>query len=138
MTIQELAEKLDDYSGTLSQEVEKLQMERTRGMLSSEEQLDLVGDLRAAVFEHLVRPWRAKAFWAVVMAILLLAAWWYLPPTIQYYETFKWGALALAVVAFLRAIFCFWMLLKLRKQEGSWLRKAEETVKKGGTLFDVN
>ena len=137
MTIQELAAKLDDYSGALSQEVEKLQLERSRGTLHQDEQLDLVGDLREAVKANLIRPWRSKAVWSMVVGLLFLAVAVFLPATLANSEIYRWVALGLAVVAFFRAGFSLWTMLKFRNLECKWLRKVEDAVKQGGTVFDV-
>ena len=137
MTIKELATKLDDYSGTLSMEVEKLQIERTRGTLGPDEQLDLVGDLREAVMATLIRPWRVKTFWGTSLGLLFLAASLFLPPGIPNREIYLPVAIGLSALAFLLSGYGIWMLLKYRKSEGLLLRKAEEAVRKGGTVFDV-
>ena len=137
MTIQELAAKLDDYSGALSQEVEKLQLERSRGTLHQDEQLDLVGDLREAVKANLIRPWRSKAVWSMVVGLLFLAVAVFLPATLANSEIYRWVAFGLAVVAIFRAGFSLWTLLKYRNLECKWLRKVEDAVKQGGTVFDV-
>lgn len=59
-TIKAFAEGLDDYTGTLAQEVEKLELEQARGALNRDEQMDLLGDLRQAVEDRLIRPWRQR------------------------------------------------------------------------------
>ena len=137
MTIQELAAKLDTYSGDLAMEVEKLQMELARGTLGKDEQLDLVGDLREAVMQTSIRPWRVKTFWGTALGLLFLAASLFLPADLSKREIYLPVTIGLSALAFISGGYGIWKLLKFRKVEGQWLRRAEEAVRKGGTVFDV-
>jgi hypothetical protein len=137
MTILELAAKLDDYSGTLGRMVEKLQIERARGALSQDEEMDLVQDLRKALEEHLIRPKQVRAGWALAAVLLLLAAWFFLPARIPNYNFVRLGLLLLTLPAFIFAGLNLWAARTRQKNEGQWLLRAEAAVKRGETVFDV-
>ena len=137
MTILELAATLDDYSGTLAQAVEKLQIERARGALHQDEQMDLLADLQRAVEARLVRPWRVKAMGAGVAAIVMLAVAGFLPAGLPHAQASRLGALGFAILAAALAGFDLLAIRRCRQKMDPWFRRAEATVQQSGTVFDV-
>ena len=138
MTILELAAKLDDYSGALAQSVEKLRIERDRGALHQDEQMDLLADLRRAFETRLIRPWRAKAVGTGVAAVAMLAVAGFLPADLPHAAVGRLGALGLALLAMLLVAFDLWTIRKQHHQMDPWFNRAEAAVLKSGNLFDVS
>jgi len=137
MTIREFAAMLDDYTGSLVQEVEKLEIERTRGILNLNEQMDLVGDLREAVKARRIRPWRKKALLALIPGAVLVAVS-AMPFGPLWNGLLRLVAGILGGLLILWGIYGFWMVLKFKKLECKWLRRVEENLRQGGTVFDFH
>lgn len=136
-TIKDFAARLDDYTGSLSQAVEKLEIERAHGNLNRDEQMDLVGDLRQAVRVRLIRPWRKRAAIGLMLGLLLLAPVFLLPPTFPQADLLGWGAVGASVLALVWAGYGAGKARHYRKLECVWLRDVEAAVQTGGTIFDI-
>lgn len=137
-TIKAFAARLDDYTGSLSQSVEKLEIERARGVLNREEQIDLIGDLRRAVRERLIRPWRKRAGTGLVLGLLLLVVAYLLPATVPHADLFRWSAAGVSVYGLVWAGYAAAKALHYKRLECVWLRDLEAAVQMGGTVFDLN
>lgn len=136
--IREFAARLDDYTGSLSQAVEKLEIERTRGTLNRDEQMDLVGDLRQTVRDRLIRPWRKRAAMALILGLLLLAAALLLPAAWPQVLLLRWVAAGLGVLLLAWGGYGAGKAHHYRNLECVWLRDLEAAVQMGGTVFDLH
>lgn len=136
-TIREFAARLDDYTGNLSQAVEKLEIERARGILNLDEQMDLVGDLRRVIQDRWIRPWRRRAVMAWVLGLLLLATAFLLPQTLPQPGPLPWAAAGVGVLILAWGGYGAGKVHHFRQLECAWLREVETTVQRGGTVFDV-
>lgn len=136
MTIREFAAILDDYSGSLAREVDKLDLERTRGTLNQEEQMDLVTDLREAVQVQRIRPWRKKALLSLIPGVLLLVA--ISIPRLLSSGAPRVAGGTLGGLLILMGIYGFWMVFKFKRLECRWLGNVEKTIRQGGTVFDIH
>lgn len=137
-TIKDFAARLDDYTGGLSQAVEKLEIERARGALNRDEQMDLIGDLRQAVRERLIRPWRKRAVTALILGLLLLAATLLLPSAWPQILLLRWVAAGLGVLLLAWGGYGAGKAHHYRNLECAWLRDLEAAIQMGGTVFDVH
>jgi hypothetical protein len=137
-TIKAFAARLDDYTGSLSQAVEKLEIERDRGVLNRDEQMDLVGDLRQAVRERLIRPWRRRAATALILGLFLLVAAFLLPSTWPQILLLRWAAAGLGVLLLAWGGYGAGKAHHYRHLECVWLRDMEAAVQMGGTVFDIH
>ena len=137
MTILELAATLDDYSGSLAQAVEKLQIERARGALHQDEQMDLLADLRQAVETRLIRPWRLKAMGAGVVAAVMLAVAGFLPADLPHAQAGRLAAVGFAVLAAALSGYDLGAIRKCHNRMNPWFRRAETAVQQSGSVFDV-
>jgi len=136
-TIKEFAARLDDYTGSLGQSVEKLEIERSRGTLSRDEQIDLIGDLRRAVRQRLIRPWRKRAGTGLVLGLLLLVVAYLLPATVPQAAWLRWSAAGVSAFALVWAGYGAAKAHHYRRLECVWLRDVEAAVQMGGTVFDI-
>lgn len=136
-TIREFAARLDDYTGSLSQAVEKLEIERTRGTLNRDEQMDLVGDLRRALQDRWIRPWRRRAVIAWGLGLLLLVAAFLLPRILSQAVLLPWAAAGVGLLVLAWGGYGAGKAHHVRQLECSWLREVEVAIRQGGTVFDV-
>lgn len=136
-SIKAFAESLDDYTGALTQEVEKLAIERAHGTLNREEQLDLLGGLQKALEERLIRPWRKRAWMGLLLGLVLAGAGIVLPEGWPNGTLLRAGAAACAAFPLVLAGYGALRIRKYRLDQGTWLKRLETTVKKGGSVFDV-
>ena len=136
-TIKDFAARLDDYTGSLAQAVEKLEIERARGTLNRDEQMDLIGDLRQTVRERLIRPWRRRAVTALILGLVLLAATLLLPSAWPQILLLRWGAAGLGVLLLAWGGYGAGKAQHYRHLECVWLKDLEAAVQMGGTVFDI-
>ncbi len=136
-TIEEFAAHLDDYTGRLSRAVEKLEIERSRGALNRDEQMDLIGDLRQTVRERLIRPWRRRAVTALILGLLLLAAALLLPPGWPQILLLRWSASGAGILILAWGGYGAGKAQHYRHLECVWLKDLEAAVQMGGTVFDI-
>lgn len=137
-SIREFAARLDDYTGSLSQAVEKLEIERTRGVLNWDEQMDLVGDLRQAVRGRLIRPWQRRAAAGLILGLLLLVAAFVLPSIWPQAHFLGWAAAGFGVLLLAWGGYGAGKAHYYRHLECVWLRDVEAVVQMGGTVFDIH
>lgn len=136
MNLKARVSRVDDYTGELSQELEKLELECARGSLNPEEQMDFLQNLRTAIQRKDIAPWRHRA---VLLSSLGLAAG--LAPRILPLGALSKGpgetvALALGVLLLLASAFCFGVSFRRLRREGAWLAGIEDRLRQGGSLFD--
>lgn len=136
-TIKAFAEGPDDYTGTLAQEVEKLELEQARGALNRDEQMDLLGDLRQAVEDRLIRPRRQRAWVGLLVGLVLIGAANLLPEGLSYETMLKAGVTLAGALSLVLGGHGAWTARKYRAREGAWLKDLETTVQKGGSVFDA-
>ena len=136
-TIKTFAEGLDDYTGSLAQEVEKLELEQARGALNRDEQMDLLGDLRQAVEDRLIRPWQQRARVGLLVGLVLIGAGNFLPGGLPNGSLLRAGATIAGTLSLLLAAHGAWTAWKYRAREGAWLKDLEATVQKGGSVLDA-
>lgn len=137
MTIKNFAARLDDYTGSLSQAVEKLEIERAHGTLNRDEQIDLIGDLRQVVRRRLIHPWRRRALTALTLGLLLLVATFLLPPVWPQILLLRWIAAGLGILFLAWGGYGAGKAHHYRHLECVWLRDLEAAVQMGGTVFDI-
>lgn len=136
-TVQDLAATLDDYTGSLSKEVEKLELEYRRGALGSEEQLDLVDDLRQALRLRWIRPWRRKAVVGGVVGLACLGAAYALPQLLAGGDLMAWLLAGAGFVALAWTGYSAGKTQQYRRLECAFLKDVEAAIRMGGTVFDV-
>ncbi len=137
-TIREFAARLDDYTGSLSQAVEKLEIERSRGTLNRDEQMDLVGDLRRVLQDRWIRPWRRRAVIAGGLGLVLLVAAFLLPRVLPQAILLSWAAAGVGILTLAWGGYGAGKAHHVRHLECSWLREVEVAVQRGGTVFDMH
>ncbi|MBL0210095.1 MAG: hypothetical protein IPQ13_04140 [Holophagaceae bacterium] len=138
MTLRERVSLLDDYSGELSQALEKLDMERSRGALNRDEQLDFLGDLRRAMVAKDLSPLMKRGRISLVASLLAGCAAAFLPPGIPNQEGVRYGAIGLALLCLAVAVWTFIAYFRKRRRDEAWLRRLEAAAAEGGTIFDVS
>jgi hypothetical protein len=136
-TIKDFAARLDDYTGTLVQEVEKLDLERAQGGLNRDEQMDLLGDLRQAVEERLIRPWRKRVWILLLLGLALIGGGVFLPDGIPNATILRCSAAVCGALSLVLAGYGALAVRKYRTRECAWLNDLETTLNKGGSVFDA-
>lgn len=140
MTIREFAVMLDDYSGSLSQSVDKLEIERARGHLEPDEELDLIHDMQEAFQTRFLRPWRHRLLLGLGAGIGLMA-FLHVPLEAEldlpFQPWLKPTAAGLGGLLLLWAMYCGWRFYRLRSHEGHWLREAERHVVGGNSVLNL-
>lgn len=138
MKIEQYIEPLDDYTGALAQELEKLRMEAARGTLGPDEQVDLLLDVQAAVLQKKVMPWRARGLYALVGSVVCLAIPAILPPELSNRALVSLASRAMALILLCLAGYAVVVFAGRRKRALAWLQHAQGVVEKGGTVFDLD
>jgi hypothetical protein len=124
--------RVDDYSGALLQELEKLELERERGVLDRQQQEDFLDNLRKAVEAKDLRPMRHRAFLDGLVALLTVvgaALLRRIPPLLVGLGILFVFSLGLAA----------WRLVLYRRRyrhDRRWLGHLEGALTAGGTIFD--
>ena len=137
MTLRERVSLLDDYSGELGQALEKLEMERSRGALNRDEQMDFLGDLRRTLVTRDLAPLKKRGSVALLLGIVAGAAAVFLPSNIPNQMEIRYGAGGLAILFLAFSVWTFIRYFRLRQRDNVWLARLEEAAAKGGTIFDV-
>jgi len=136
MTIREFAIMLDDYTGSLTQTVDKLEIERARGTLSLDEEMDLIQDLRTVVKLRHIRPWRKRLLLSFFLGTLLITLR-FMPLDPSWPEKVIPALGILGGLLLVWSIYCLWKLLGFRRLECQWLGRAEEQLAGGSSVFDL-
>jgi hypothetical protein len=137
MTLQSRVSELDDYSGELTQALDKLGIERARGALNRDEQLDFLGDLRRAMDTRDLLPLKRRGRNTLLAGLALAGGSAYLPLTVPYTAEVQLGLLVLAAICLVISGWNFIRYIRVRRRDKAWLGKLEATAAKGGTIFDV-
>lgn len=137
MTLRDRVSLLDDYSGELGQALEKLEIERSRGALNRDEQLDFLGDLRRTMVAKDLSPLRKRGMAALLVCLLAGAGAAFLPPTVSNQMELRYGAGGLALLSLAFSVWTFIRFFRMRRRDEAWLGRLEEAAAKGGTIFDV-
>jgi hypothetical protein len=136
MTLQTRVSELDDYSGELTQALEKLQIEQARGAINRDEQMDFLGDLRRTMQVRDVLPLRQRSTNTLLASIVFTGAAYFFPTRFSHAFEVRLGLLVLAGLCLVVSGWSFIRLLKARRRAEAWLGKLEAVVAKGGTIFD--
>lgn len=136
MTLHARVARVDDYTGELSQELQKLELECARGTLNPEEQMDFLQDLRAAIHRKDIAPWRRRAVLLSSLGLASGLATRILPLPEEKRRLFETVLMAAGALFLLGSAFCFGVTFRRRRREGAWLAGLEERIRKGGSLFD--
>jgi hypothetical protein len=137
MTLQSRVSELDDYSGELGQELEKLGLEQARGALNRDEQLDFLANLRRAIAERDLAPLRRRGWKALLAGLALGAGAAFLPMRLPYAMEGRLGLALLALVCLAAASWNFSRYAKVHRRDEAWLGQLEAAAAKGGTIFDL-
>jgi len=137
MTLREKVSRLDDYSGELAQAVEKLEIERSRGALNRDEQMDFLGDLRRTMIEKDLTPLKKRGFVMLLVGLVAGCGAAFLPPSVPNQMGFRLGAGGLALLCLAFSAWTFTRFFRRRGRDQAWLGSLEAAVAKGGTIFDV-
>lgn len=137
MTLREKVSRLDDYSGELAQTVEKLEIERSRGALNRDEQMDFLGDLRRTMVEKDLAPLKKHGIIALLAGLAAGCGAAFLPPSVPNQVGFRLGAGGLALLCLAYSAWTFTRFFRRRRRDEAWLGNLEAAVAKGGTIFDV-
>ncbi len=138
MTLRERVSLLDDYSGELTQALEKLEIERSRGNINKDEQLDFLGDLRRTMTAKELRPLKKRGWTSLLLGLLIGGAVAFVPPRIPDPQRFQLGVAGIAAVCLVYAVWNFIRFFKLRSRDEAWLGRLEAAAAQGGTIFDVS
>jgi hypothetical protein len=136
MSLQGYVTRMDDYSGELVQALAKLEIEKSRGTINKDEQIDFIRDLTRAVYKKDIHPWRSRCLNTFFPGLLLIVASRLLPARIPHQQVVGLVLLCLAIVALLFSAYCLRAFLQKKRRELGWLASLEEKVNRGGSIFD--
>jgi hypothetical protein len=137
MTLRSRVSELDDYSGELTQELEKLGIEQARGALNRDEQLDFLANLRRAIGARDLAPLKRRGSNTLLAGLVLGGGAAFLPSTLPYAMEVRLGLLILAVVCLAISAWSFTRYVTVHRRDEAWLGLLEAAAAKGGTIFDV-
>lgn len=137
MTLHARVSRLDDYAGELTQALEKLEIERSRGALNRDEQLDFLADLRSAMVARDFLPLKRRGRAAFLLGLVVGGAASLVPPGLQNRWWVLTAILAAASFCFAASVWSFVRLYQVRRRDEAWLGRLEAATAKGGTIFDV-
>lgn len=138
MTLKQRVSRLDDYSGELTQALEKLEIERSRGTLNRDEQLDFLGDLRRAVVARDFSPLRKRGRISLLLSLLVGVGAAFVPSGLPDQVGIRFGAIGLALLCLAISTWYFIRFFRVRKRDEAWLGRLEDAAAKGGTIFDIS
>lgn len=136
MSLQGYVTRMDDYSGELGQALAKLEIEKTRGTIGKDEQIDFVRDLRRAVDKKDIQPWRSRCLNTFIAGLVLVLVSKFLPARIPRHEIFGLVLLVLGIAALLFSAYALKVFLQKKRREMGWLNSLEAKVSSGGSIFD--
>jgi len=136
MTLRTRVSRLDDYTGELTQALEKLEIEQARGALNRDEQVDFLGDLRVAIENRDLKPLRTHALLSLLIMVIGSLGMLLLPRSLPFHRAAFVGCLGLAILGLLLAAWRVSLYLRRRRVDRRWLAELEARVAGGGTVFD--
>lgn len=134
MSLQGYVTRMDDYSGELVQALAKLEIEKSRGTLNKDEQIDFIRDLRRAVYKKDIQPWRSRCLNTFLAGLVIAVVSKFLPARIPHFYGLLLVILALVVLLF--SAYALKVFLQKKRRELGWLASLEEKINGGGTIFD--
>lgn len=138
MSLRARVSRVDDYSGELTQALEKLEIEHSRGVLDRDQQADFLVDLHKAVAVRDLRPMRNRAMADLLLSALTLLAAVLLPKGIGFRPLSLLVLVALCTLTFCLAVWRLNQFLRRRNHDRRWLASLEAAVNSGGTIFDAD
>lgn len=138
MALRERVSQLDDYSGELTQTLEKLEIERSRGNLNRDEQLDFLGDLRRAMVARDLLPLKKRGRITLLLALVVGGGALFVPPGIPNRMVIQLGIAGLALACLAISTWNLTRFFRIRRRDEAWLGRLEAAAAKGGTIFDVS
>ena len=136
MTLHARVSRIDDYAGELTQALEKLQIEKSRGMLDRKQQADFLLDLKKAMEVRDLSPMRNRALFDVALAVLIAALAALVPRVLKVNHPLLLAMIAASAFSLAMSVWRFNLFLRRRHHDLTWLHHLEATVKAGGTIFD--
>ncbi len=138
MSLHARVTRVDDFAGELTLALKKLEMEHARGALDRDQQADFLEDLKAAIERRDLRPMRNHALFDLVVSSLTLSAALLLPTGLVFRQPSLMILLALCALTFCMAAYRFNLFWRRRRHDRSWLKKLDDAVDSGGTIFDAH
>ena len=138
MNVRERVSLLDDYSGELTQALEKLGIERSRGALNRDEQLDFLGDLRRTMVTKDLLPLKKRGRVTLLLSLLVGGGAAFVPPSIPNPMWVRFGVIGLALLCLAFSVWSFTRFFRMRRRDEAWLGRLEAAAAQGGTIFDVS
>ncbi len=138
MTLRERVSQLDDYSGELTQALEKLEIERSRGALNRDEQLDFLGDLRRTMVAKDLLPLKKRGRATLLLSLLVGGGAAFVPPSVPNQMGVQLGVIGLALLCLAFSVWSFTRFFRVRRRDEAWLGQLEAAAAQGGTIFDVS
>ncbi len=138
MTLRERVSGLDDYSGELTQALEKLEIERSRGALNRDEQLDFLGDLRRTMVAKDLLPLKKRGRATLLLSLLVGGGAAFVPPSVPNQMGVQLGVIGLALLCLAFSVWSFTRFFRVRRRDEAWLGQLEAAAAQGGTIFDVS
>ena len=137
MTLHARVSRLDDYSGELTQALEKLGIERSRGALNRDEQMDFLADLRRAMVTKDLLPLKKRGRATLLLSLLVGGGAAFVPPSVPNQMGVQLGVIGLALLCLAFSVWNFTRFFRMRQRDEAWLGRLEAAAAQGGTIFDV-
>lgn len=137
MTLRARVSRLDDYAGELTQALEKLEIEKSRGALNRDEQLDFLADLRSAMIARDFLPLKRRGRAAFLLSLVIGGGTGLVPAGLSNRWLILSAILGAAALCLATALWNFVRLYQVRKRDEAWLGRLEAAAAQGGTIFDV-
>ncbi len=137
MELKARVSQLDDYSGELTQALEKLEIERSRGALNQDEQMDFLADLRRTVVAKDLSPLKKRGRITLLLSLLFGGGAVYVPQSIPNQMGVRFGIIGAALLCLAISVWNFIRFFRTRKRDEVWLGQMEAAAAKGGSIFDV-
>lgn len=138
MTLRARVSRLDDYSGELTQALEKLEIEKSRGALNRDEQVDFLADLRRTMIRKDLLPAKKRGRLTLLIALVFGIGAAFIPPSTPNQMGFQLGAIGLGLLCLAVSVWSFARFFKVRQQDEAWLGRMEAAAAQGGTIFEVD
>ena len=117
MTLRERVSGLDDYSGELTQALEKLEIERSRGALNRDEQLDFLGDLRRTMVAKDLLPLKKRGRATLLLSLLVGGGAAFVPPSVPNQMGVQLGVIGLALLCLAFSVWSFTRFFRVRRRD---------------------